>query len=47
MIASKNGHVKCVKQLLEQPHVDATIQDENGYNCLALAALNKQLYALN
>ena len=44
ILASKNGHEKSVKQLLQQPHIDVTIQDENGHNCLALAALNRYLY---
>ena len=44
ILASKNGHEKCVKYLLQQPHVNVTIQDTDGYNCLALAALNRHLY---
>ena len=41
--ASKNGHEKCVKQLLQQPHIDVSIQDEDGHNCLALTAINRHL----
>lgn len=44
ILASKNGHEKCVKQLLQRPHVDVTIQDEDGHNCLALAVLHRHLY---
>ena len=44
LVASKNGHEKCVKQLLQRPHIDVTIKDEGGHNCLALAALHRQLY---
>ena len=44
MLASKNGHEKCVKLLLQQPNVNVTIQDEDGHNCLALAAISKHLY---
>ena len=44
ILASKNGHEKCVKLLLQQPHVDVTFQDDDGYNCLAFAALNRHLY---
>ena len=44
MLASKSGHEKCVKLLLQQPHVNVTIQDEDGHNCLALAAISKHLY---
>ena len=42
ILASKNGHEKSVKQLLQQPHIDVIIQDENGDNCLALISSYKQ-----
>ena len=44
LVASQNGHEKCVKQLLQRPHIDVTAQDEDGYNCLSLAAINRHLY---
>ena len=47
ILASKNGHENIVKKLLQQPGIDVTIQNEDGYNCLALAAINKHLYVHN
>ena len=47
ILASKNGHENIVKKLLQQPGINVTIQNEDGYNCLALAAMNKHLYVHN
>ena len=44
ILASKNGHVNIVKKLLQHPDIDVAIQNEDGYNCLALAAMNRHLY---
>ena len=44
ILASNNGHINIVKKLLHHPHIDVTIQNEDGYNCLALAAINRHLY---
>lgn len=38
ILASKNGHEKCVLQLLQHHHIDVTLQDGDGHNCLAAAA---------
>ena len=43
MLAAKNGHDKCVQQLLQHNGINVSIQDKDGYNCLAIAAKNRQL----
>lgn len=43
MLAAKNGHDKCVQQLLQHSAINVSIQDKDGYNCLAIAAKNRQL----
>ena len=43
MLAAKNGHEKCVQQLLQHNDINVSIQDKDGYNCLAIAAKNRQL----
>ena len=47
ILASNNGHLNIVKKLLHHPDIDVTIQNEDGYNCLALAAMNRHLYVHN
>lgn len=41
--ASKSGHDKCVLQLLQHNSINVSIQDKDGYNCLAVAAKNRHL----
>ena len=38
-----DGHNKCVQQLLQHSAIDVSIQDKDGYNCLAVAAKNREL----
>ena len=40
ILASSNGHIKCVKMLLNHQHVDISMTNTAGYNCLAEAIRN-------
>ncbi|XP_065890705.1 transient receptor potential cation channel subfamily A member 1 homolog isoform X2 [Dysidea avara] len=42
ILASQNGHGTCVQLFLTNPHINVTLQNKDGYNCLAVAALNRQ-----
>jgi len=46
-LASKNGYSKCVQLLLQHSAINVSIQDKDGYNCLAVAAKNRELLVNN